>query len=404
MSVRTTCARVAGVAALVAIAALAPACAHDGGASSAAPKATSTTTTSVAPFNGPGDFYDAPSPLTKGKPGDLIRYQPVATTTNADRTLWRVMYHSQDARDRDVAVTGLVSVPTATAPSGGWPVLSWGHGTSGLAPQCAPSRTATSVPEFGIDGVVAASDFPGLGPNGQRHSYLSGVSEGHSVIDAVRAAGHLPGATTSSEWAAAGISQGGHAVLFASELAHSYAPELKLVGTVAMAPATELDRSFPGDVPLVVRSIQAMALYGIAEDHPEIVPKDYASPTLQAASAVLDDGCVAEIASSFGAIPSDQLWTTDPYTTDLGKRIAQANSPGQTVFDAPLLVVQGDKDLVVAPARTDAYVQKVCAEGQNLSRLQVPGADHNLKSDEADAQIAAWLQARFAHQKATSEC
>ena len=246
-----------------------------GSSSTAAPSSTTTTTTTapVEPFEGPGDFYDVPDPLPAGDPGALIRFEP-AESSAPDRTLWRVMYHSRDAQDRDVAVTGLVSVPTASPPDGGWPVLSWGHGTSGMAPRCAPSRAQKGVPDFGTGGIVAASDYVGLGPNGQRHAYLSGASEGRSVIDAVRAARQLPGVSASEEWTTVGISQGGHAVLHASELAASYAPELSHVATVALAPGTELDRTFPGDNPQLVAVIKAMAVYGLAVDHPEVRPED----------------------------------------------------------------------------------------------------------------------------------
>ena len=45
----------------------------------------------------------------------------------------RVMYHSRDAENRDRAVTGTIYYPTDPTPPGGWPVVSWAHGTSGLS-------------------------------------------------------------------------------------------------------------------------------------------------------------------------------------------------------------------------------------------------------------------------------
>lgn len=201
-----------------------------------------------------------------------------------------------------------------------------------------------------------------------------------------------------------GISQGGHAVLFASEQAAEYAPELTLVGTVAMAPGTELDRRFPGDNPQVVAVITAMAVYGLAVDHPDIHPEEYATPALQEVSAQFDTNCLNEVSISLAAIPADQHWTVDPLSTEAGKRVAAGNNPGQVAFDAPLLVVQGDADLVVVPARTDAFFERTCAAGQNATLRTVAGADHDLRSDEARAEIAAWLDTRLAHEPATSGC
>ena len=38
------------------------------------------------------------------------------------------------------AISGSVSVPKGKPPKGGWPVITWAHGTTGVADICAPSR------------------------------------------------------------------------------------------------------------------------------------------------------------------------------------------------------------------------------------------------------------------------
>src|ERR1700749_2906986 len=126
------------------------------------------------PFAGPDDFYDVPLPLPQGAPGALIRVQNVPGSPKAPGlTFFRIMYHSRDAQDRDVAVTGLVVVPDRTPPAGGWPIVSHAHGTTGLAAPFARSRHVNDYEGFGVAGVIAATDFLGLGPNGQLHAYLS---------------------------------------------------------------------------------------------------------------------------------------------------------------------------------------------------------------------------------------
>jgi len=79
------------------------------------------------------------------------------------------------------------------------------------------------------------------------HPYLIGASEGRAVLDSVRAARDLPDAAASNRFAVWGHSQGGHASLYTGELAASYAPDLKLVGVVAAAPATYLVELFDAD-------------------------------------------------------------------------------------------------------------------------------------------------------------
>ena len=108
-------------------------------------------------------------------------------------------------------------------------VVSLANGTVGLAARCALSRRGQPAPRFGVAGVGVVTDYIGLGPVGELHPYLSRLSEGHSVIDAVRAARDLPEAGAGSHWLAIGHSQGGHGALSAHELSVEYAPELELL-------------------------------------------------------------------------------------------------------------------------------------------------------------------------------
>ena len=68
--------------------------------------------------------------------------------------------------------------------------------------------------------LVAFSDYEGLGTPG-RHPYLVGESEGRSVLDAAKAAAQLPGADAGDQLAIWGHSQGGHAALWAAQLAEA---------------------------------------------------------------------------------------------------------------------------------------------------------------------------------------
>ena len=128
----------------------------------------------------------------KQPPGTIIRSQPIAAPPGAKA--WKVLYHSRSVGGDDVAVSGVVVAPTGAAPKGGRTVVTWAHGTTGLADQCAPSKStdaATTIPF--VDDllhagyVVTATDYEGLGTPGV-HAYLVGQSEGRSVLDAARAA------------------------------------------------------------------------------------------------------------------------------------------------------------------------------------------------------------------------
>ena len=143
---------------------------------------------------------------------------------------------------KTVAVSGTVAVPKGKAPKAGWPVITWAHGTVGIADACAPSRVGTQANydspllnrwlKAGF--AVVRTDYEGLGTPGE-HPYLIGVSEGRSTLDMVRAARKLD-SSLGKNVVIAGHSQGGHAALWAASLAKKFSPELKLRGTRRVRP------------------------------------------------------------------------------------------------------------------------------------------------------------------------
>jgi hypothetical protein len=139
----------------------------------------------------------------------------------AGAAAWRILYVSTNLDGRPLAVSGVVIVPVSTPPASGRGIVAWGHSTTGVAANCAPSKVddvfSTILglsPLLGDGYVVVASDYPGLGVAGPP-SYLVGISEGRALLDGVRAAGRLPQAATGRRYALWGQSQGGHAALFA---------------------------------------------------------------------------------------------------------------------------------------------------------------------------------------------
>jgi pimeloyl-ACP methyl ester carboxylesterase len=316
----------------------------------------------------------------------------------------RIMYHSSDAAGEDRAVTGVVYYPTGESPEGGWPILAWAHGTSGMTSQCAPSREPWEPPGFGVQGVRVATDYIGLGPIGEVHPYLSAAAEGHAVIDSVVAARSLPDADAGDRWVVAGHSQGGHAVLVTNEQAAERLPDVELLGAVAVAPGSQLGERYGDDIQ--VRIITAMVLYGSAAEDPSVDPADYLSAEAHAAIApAITGGCLDGIIDA--ALPfagSDDLFETDPASGALGEAWLAANDPGEVVSDAPLLLVQGGADALVLPARTAALFERLCGIGQVVEQLDYPDATHDTEITEGYDDITAWVAARFAGEPATDEC
>lgn len=368
----------------------------------------STTTTEAAAevevFEGPvEDFYVVPDPLPEGEPGDLIRTQEVGEADGLVTV--RVMYHSQDAEERDRAVTGIVTYPSAEAPADGWPVISTAHGTTGIAEQCALSRTEAEAPGWGVEGVWAMTDYVGQGPVGELHAYLSKPSEGNAVIDIVRAARQIPEAGAGDRWVSIGHSQGGHGALSAHELAADRAPELELVGTVALSPAAMLDKVYGGIDPIVTTILTMMATIGGATEHPEIVPADYLTPEALAASEVFETGCLDEITEALIPVAAAGAFTADPRETEPAAALVRENDVGEVAVEGvPVYLASGTVDDRVVIDRVRDLFDRMCEAGQVTELTVVEGADHgSILPATADA-VTAFVEARLAGEEPTDSC
>ncbi|WP_234036872.1 alpha/beta hydrolase family protein [Rhodococcus sp. P-2] len=163
----------------------------------------------------------------------------------------RVVYRTLRTADRWGDSSGSVFLPEGEPPAGGWPVISYAHGTLGSADQCAPSSTGFGPGE--IEPIerwlregyaVVATDYSGLGTDGVL-AYLDGHAAGANAVDIVRAAHELYGNVLSPRWMVAGLSEGGHAAYFAGHEASSRAPELDFRGSVVVAGPTHMEGLFP---------------------------------------------------------------------------------------------------------------------------------------------------------------
>src|SRR4051812_26202353 len=263
------------------------------------------------------DFYTPPANMPKKAPGTIIRSTPITAPSGAKA--WKVLYHSRAVDGRDIAVSGVVVVPTSATPKGGRPVVTWAHGTTGMGDQCAPSKqadAASAIPYVKqlVDAgyVVAATDYEGLGTPGV-HPYLVGESEGRSVLDAARAARALSGSGAADRVLIAGHSQGGQAALFAGELASSYAPELDVLGVAAAAPAADVEHILPLAATINgAAGYLAMGIQGFHAAYPDADPAAVLSPDAQAKSDAATTQCAGEVMDAFGGTSGSAGLPHDP--------------------------------------------------------------------------------------------
>src|SRR6202030_1082588 len=169
-------------------------------------------------------FYSHIELKSGAKPGTLVRSEPA---TDYDLppgiTATRILYHTRTASGKDALASGVVLVPYGRPPKGGWPLLAWSHGTSGVARNCAPSLMKSlfynweGLYEYVLLGyAVVATDYAGLGTK-SRHAYLDMLSNGGDVINSVPAA-HAAVPNLSKRWLVVGHSQGGLSSLGVAQL------------------------------------------------------------------------------------------------------------------------------------------------------------------------------------------
>ncbi|MGH9306699.1 MAG: lipase family protein [Acidimicrobiales bacterium] len=356
-------------------------------------------------------FYRVASPLPAGAPGSLIRGQVVTGVPGvpAGATAWRILYHSRSIYNRDMAVSGYVIVPSGPVPPGGRTVVSWTHGTTGITPECNPSHFDTGgpnrpylVPDLAAflraGYIVAATDYPdpgGLQP------YLLGESEGRSVLDATRASHHLPAVHASATTLIYGHSQGGHAALFAGEIAPTYAPDLKIAGVVAAAPATNLSLILSlvaGPAGQGALAFEMYAAWSWSHTYNDLPAADFFTPAASAQMGAITSGCLTHTVSVIAKdhLTVSQVFVPSAATNPVVVAHARMNDPGRVHTDVPMLVVQGTADTTVPPALTDLYVQKMaCPIGDKMDYLKFRGVTHGQIPTAAAPTILAWMSGRL---------
>jgi fermentation-respiration switch protein FrsA (DUF1100 family) len=368
--------------------------------------------------NGPAGeaFYTPPSPLPAGAHGSAIWARPLtgaAVVPGAARTTL-LLYRSTDAAGHAVAVSGVVSLPKGRTPKGGWPVITFAHGTTGIADQCAPSRdvAGTAVHPYNAyvlpvlarwlkaGYAVVRTDYQGLGTPGD-HQYLVGASEGRSVLDMARAARALD-PRLSKDIIISGHSQGGHAALFAAAEAGRWTPELKLRGTVAFAPASHLDEQIPLTTALTAPGGGLSGLVAeITRGLDAALPSFDGTTVLGDAANALYPQTLTEClpalgaATSFGGLAPKDLFKPGTDFAPLAK-LLDAQDPSHLTIRTPVLVVQGSADTTVIPLFTDKLVTELKDNGtKSMTYDKVAGVDHGGIVSAAASTATRWIAQRL---------
>jgi hypothetical protein len=356
-------------------------------------------------------FYDNPGDLGETRPGDLLRQEPgTGYDLPTGAAAVRILYHSRDSSGGDVATSGVVLVPAGTAPSGGWPIIAWAHGTSGVARSCAPSAMKDLY--YGEEGLlpmvrsgyaVVATDYHGLGTAGG-HEYSNRAAQANDVVYSVPAAREAVPAL-GRRWVVDGHSQGGAAAWLVDQTA-GVRDDRNFLGAVSVAGAVQGARFARS---LDRHSGQGFFLAFMAAGI-QAVNRRF-DPALMLTSAVMRNypavttrGCLFRAYATYAHLPAgtglrpgwDRLPAVRQFFADL--------TPSAAPLAAPMLAIAGGADRTVPVAGVRRAVAGLCAAGQPVRLRTYAGLDHDPTMTRSTPFQLHWIARRFAGKSASTSC
>ena len=356
--------------------------------------------------------YTPKSAVRSDGPGSVIRTEPFPDIDESisalGATATRVVYRSTAPDGSPTEVSGSVFVPAGSPPKGGWPVIAFAHNADGLNPDCAPSRSQTMADSAGfvagylrVGYALAVADYHGLGigigiDDGKgAFDYLDTKAAARNITDSVRALRVLH-PSVSPKWAVIGGGQGGRAAWAVNELATSYAPDLTLVGAVAVDPLVDLTGLVPAAADRTLNPLLYLnyiwSLMSIAQADPGFPLDDYRR------GFVRDHwdqfrGCASNPAANRDLLqitPDDLVPATPAATQRLIERLKATTLPQGRGTKGLLVIFGSDDDTPMDDAIREA-VTRACQLGTIVSV-----SHRSMRSQKQDLdEFAGWLIARM---------
>lgn len=337
-----------------------------------------------------------------------------------------IQYVSEGRTGTVRAGTATVLVPLFATPpaAGSLLTLVFAHGTSGMGPECGPTRNSV-VADYGAEPLVAQGhvvvipDYPGMGVDDGLSPYGSGETIAPQLIDALRALPHLTDARFDARWLDRkamhlGHSQGGQNALFAHAL-HGTGSGFELLGSVSFAPGFGDIRNFAstfigtrGTTSFDVYPL--MALYGSMLANGGPAASTWLTATAQTTlPTMLHDQCLylfsstlpqqfPRLSSLYTAAFMQQLRAcnfagpcpnAEPWSTQLRRSV-----PGDFASTAPALLLHGANDDLVDAPSVACIRDRMAARGTPVAACTVPGADHFGVVNRGMGAALDWIDGR----------
>ena len=335
------------------------------------------------------------------------------------RKAFALKYVTTNAFGRNAASTGTVFIPKGSPPRGGWPVISWAHGTSGLGDRCAPSKAGPVLPErdwpylarWMKEGyAIVASDYVGLGTRGLM-AYLHGASTAHSVVDIVNAGQRFSRRKLgrkqrlSSRWVTIGQSQGAGGAIFTARFATDFGGRrLHYLGAVGTGTPANVERvmtllgpGIPTAAVLPRLTVPVSYIFtSLRYVHPELGIDEILTAAGRKYLKLAETKCPFSLEKKLAGVDVGDFFTRPVMTLPgFAETVRAYMGMPEDGFDRPFFMGHGLRDLEVPYATTAAYVAALVVNGEPVT-FRTYANDHSGTLVESQRDTIPFVRGLFA--------
>ena len=277
----------------------------------------------------------------------------------------------------------MIILPYGKPPEGGWPVIAWAHGTTGVARTAAPSLDSHLV--YGWEGVllwpvlgyaVVATDYAGLGTN-VAHQYLVGASQANDVINGLAAArAAVP--DLGPKWVAVGHSQSARA---RDRGRHDGErdPRSRLSRRHFTRSRRGRSRAIPrGASANPIPRLHRLCRLRAKTSFPDFKYDEVLTPEAMARMPTAEKaGWIGTMATFAWEVPPGKMLRNDwRKGEDFNRYTAMSLTIDKPVYQ-PILLLAGGADTTTPPQSVEAALDELKAVGADVAYRIYPGLDHD---------------------------
>ncbi|MCY1259873.1 Secretory lipase [compost metagenome] len=348
-------------------------------------------------------------------PGKLLSVQNYAGPTALQEASANVSisYVTTSFNGKPTTVNGLISLPKTPPPAGGYPVISWANGTTGFAPQCAPSAVVSAVRDAYLNEwlkrgyAVLRTDYEGWGGATGHRPLVHGTSNANAVTDIVTAA-HAYSSQLSNDWMVVGHSEGAGAAVWTAGLVDEAGGKYPLKGAIAIAPVG------PGILKFMDNAVNGGAVLGQPFLSVTVLAAKVVDPTINLDALVKEPmksqveaartQCLGPLFVLPQLQPGQYLNPGADYDK-VARFLKTQQDPSALTMRVPVSIIQGSNDeTTVTPPTTAQMISSLCSRGASIQYKEYAGQTHSGVIPTSQDDAFSFAAAAFAGNAPKNSC